>query len=82
MHSLRGEGNGAILTSSCLHVLLRSQLTTAGRTAAGYEPQLRVRPGPEMGSTTLTMSSFPAPLPVLAADLAEFGALGTSHPSL
>lgn len=37
MHSLRG--NGAILSSSYLHVLPQSQLTAAGLRAAGYEPQ-------------------------------------------
>lgn len=34
------------------------QLTAAGPTAAGYNPQFRVRPGPEVGSTTPT---FPFP---------------------
>lgn len=45
-------------------------------TAAGCEPQLRVRPGPGMGSTT------PEPLPPPLPALAQSGALGTSHPSL
>lgn len=55
----QGRGNGAILSSSYLHVLPRSQLTAAGLRAAGYEPQLRVRPGPGMGSAALTMNPFP-----------------------
>lgn len=52
-------------------------LTPSSLAAAGYEPQLRVRPGPEMASATLTMSPFPPPLPAPAAPLTLcFGAAG------